>query len=91
MSANQPRYSKEEFVRRGDAIFESEIRAKLSRENPRSFVAIDIETGAYEVDADEMTASKRLRDRVPDAQIWMRRVGSRYARHFGGRPLKEAP
>ena len=90
MSANACRYSKEEMVERGEAIFEKDIRPKLKREKKRDFVAIDIETGAYEIDADEMAASNRLRGRVPDAQIWMRRVGSRYARHFGGREKEAA-
>src|SRR5712692_3625955 len=86
MAVNRPRYSKEEFARRGEAIFERDIRPKLKGANPRDFVLIDIETGAYEVDADEMAASDRLDARVPDAQVWMRRVGSPYARSFGGRP-----
>jgi hypothetical protein len=80
-----PRYSKDEFARRGEAIFEKEIRPKLKNENLRDFVLIDIETGAYEIDSDEDVASDRLRARVPDAQIWMRRVGSRISRQFGGR------
>ncbi len=41
-----------------------------------------IQTGAYEIDADELVASDRLLARHPDAQIWLTRVGSRYARHF---------
>jgi hypothetical protein len=90
MAAPAQRYSKDEMSERADAIFEK-IRPYLKKAKKRDFLAIDVETGAYEIDADEMTASKRLRDGVPDAQIWMRRVGSRYARHFGGRPLKEAP
>ena len=80
-----PRYSKEEFARRGEAIFEQEIRPKLKGRNPRDFVLIDIETGCYEIDADEDAASDRLAARIPDAQIWMRRVGSRVSRRFGGR------
>ena len=90
MSANTRRYSKEEMSERADAIFEK-IRPYLKKAKKRDFLAIDVETGAYEVDVDEMTACKRLRARITDAQVWMRRVGSRYARHFGGRPLKEAP
>jgi hypothetical protein len=31
-------------------------------------VAIDIETGAYEIDGDELAAPDRLLARVPDAQ-----------------------
>ena len=50
------------------------------------FAAIDIETGAYEIDASELRASDRLEARVPDAQVWIRRIGSRYARRFGPRP-----
>jgi hypothetical protein len=80
-----PRYTKEEFARRGEAIFDKEIRAAVKGRDPQEFVLIDIETGAFEVDADEDAASDRLLARVPDAQIWMRRVGSRAARRFGGR------
>ncbi len=79
----QPRYSKEEFARRGDEIYERALRPTLERGNEGRFVAIDIETGAYEIDADELTASDRLLDRVPNAQIWLRRIGSRYAHRFG--------
>jgi hypothetical protein len=80
---SQPRYTKEEFARRGDAIYENELRSVLEAGNEGKFVAIDIETGAYEVDSDELAASDRLLTRVPSAQIWLRRIGSRYARHFG--------
>ena len=86
----QPRYSKEEFARRGDAIYESELRPILEKGNEGKFVAIDIETGAYEVDVDELAASDRLSTRVPNAQIWLRRIGSRYARHFGSYPRSPA-
>jgi hypothetical protein len=84
-----PRYSKEEFARRGDAIFERDIRPKLDAGQAGKFVAIDIETGAYEVDADEMAASDRLQRRNADAQIWLRKVGSPHARHFGPRSRSE--
>jgi hypothetical protein len=90
MGAPQRRYSKEEMAQRGQAIFENQICQQLKKARKRDFLAIDVETGAFEVDADEMSASNRLHARIPDAQIWMRRVGSRYARHFGGRPIKEA-
>jgi hypothetical protein len=79
----QPRYSKEEFARRGDEIYERVLRGSLESGNEGRFVAIDIETGDYEIDADELTASDRLLARVPNAQIWLRRIGSRYAHRFG--------
>jgi hypothetical protein len=46
-------------------------------------VVIDIDTGAYEIDEDELAASDRLLARNSDAQLWVTRVGSRYARRFG--------
>jgi len=82
MAATQPRYSKDEFARRGDAIYERDIRPLVEPKRRGEFVAIDIETGAYEVDPDELAASDRLLARVPNAQTWLRRVGWRYARHW---------
>jgi hypothetical protein len=85
VATNKRRYSKDEFARRGEAIFARDIRPHLAGRDENEFVAIDIETGAYEVDADELAACDRLLARVPGAQTWLRRVGSRSARHFGGR------
>ena len=81
----EPRYSKEEFARRGDEICEREVRPCVGSEDLGKFVVIDIETGAYEIDHNELAASDRLIARRLDAQIWKRRVGSRYARRSGPR------
>jgi hypothetical protein len=75
----------EEFTRRGEAIFEHDIRPKVQNEDENAFVLIDIETGDFKVDKEEMAASDRLLTRLPRAQVWMRKVGSLIARHFGGR------
>ena len=85
MASTQRRYSKEDFAQRGDAIYDNDIRPHLKNEDAGKFVAIDIATGAYEIDEDELEAGKRLRARVPEAQIWIVRVGSRYVHRFGGR------
>jgi len=85
MAVLQPRYSREEFARRGDEIYERDICPLVEIGNEGKYVAIDIETGAYEIDADELTASDRLLARQPEAQIWLRQIGSRYARRFGPR------
>jgi len=78
-----PRYSKEEFARRGDEIYERKIRPQVTPNDEGKFVLIDIETGDYEIDEDEVTAHDRLVSRRPDAQVWVTQVGSRYARRFG--------
>ena len=83
MAVSQPRYSKEEFARRGDEIYERDIRPHIEAGNEGQFVVIDLDTGAYEIDMDELVASDRLLARHPDAQVWLTRVRSRYARRFG--------
>ena len=88
--SNQPRYSKDEFARRGDAIYENHLCAQLEKGNEGKFVAIDIDSGAYEIDGDELAASDRLTARFPNAQIWLRRIGSRYAHRFGSYPRSPA-
>lgn len=91
MASTKRRYSKEEFARRGDAIYDKEVRPQLKPDDEEKFVAIDIETRTFEIDEDEMEAGDRLLARIPEAQIWMVRVGSRYAHRFGGRERREAP
>jgi hypothetical protein len=78
-------YRKEKFARRGDAIYEKEILPKLTAKDAGKFLAIDIETGAYEMAADEMKAGDKLLARLPEAQIWMVRVGHRSVHRIGSR------
>ncbi len=80
--SRQRRYSREEVARRGDGIYEREVLPLLSSADEGKYALIDIETADYEIDRDEIAASDRLLARHPDAQVWMRQVGSRYARRF---------
>jgi predicted solute-binding protein len=87
----KPRYSREEVVELGEAAFERDVAAKLSEQDLRNFVAIDVNTGAFEVDADEGRAIRRLLDRNPGTQFWLRRVGSSIAHSFGPRIEYQPP
>jgi hypothetical protein len=91
MASTHRRYSKEEFARRGDAIYEKDIRPNLKAEEDGKFIAIDIETGAYELGTDELEACDRLRARLPGAQVWLKQVGSPYLHRFGGRGPRGRP
>ena len=84
MVANNRRYDKEEFARRGDALVEAKVRPHLTAADKDKFVALDIETGEYELDKNEMKAVERLRKRVPDPQIWLVHVTLGYLHRFGG-------
>jgi hypothetical protein len=88
----QPRYSKEEFAQRGDEIYQSQVRQQIDEEIDRGkIVAIDIETGAFEVADDLLVASKHLVARLPDAQTWFVRIGHLAVDRFGARSLRTKP
>ena len=86
--SEQASYERGEITRRGNRLFEQEIRQQLPADaEARKFVAIDVETGDFEVDESDVKAMDRLEGRNPDAEgrIFLRRVGSKSAYHFGGR------
>jgi hypothetical protein len=90
MTVRQPRYSKEEFARRGNEIYESQVRAQVEEGNHGKIVAIDIETGAFEVADTPMVAVDRLYERKPDAQPWVIRIGHQAVFRFGSRSLRNS-
>ena len=90
MTVRQPRYPKEEFARRGDEIYENQVRSHVEEGNHGKIVAIDIETGAFELADDTMIAARELYARVPDAQPWLIRIGYRAVHRFGARSLKDS-
>ena len=90
MILRQPRYSKEEFARRGNEIYETQIRPHLEKQHHGKIVAIDIETGAFEMADTPITATDRLYQRYPDAQPWVIRIGHRALYRFGYRSLNKS-
>lgn len=83
MTVRQPRYSKEEFARRGSELYDTQVRSLVEEGNYGRIVAIDIETGAFEVADDSLTAAKQLLKRCPDAQIFGIRIGLPAVHRFG--------
>jgi hypothetical protein len=59
-------------------------------DNIGKIIAIDVDTGDYEIDRDGLTASKRLRARHPDAVILGLRIGYDAVEAFGGAALRPA-
>lgn len=80
----KPRCSKEEFAQRGDETYLHNIYASSHKQDEGKFAAIDIETGAFEIDTDKLVASDRLFARYPDAQIGLVKIGSRHVWRLGG-------
>ena len=89
MAVRRPWYGKEEFARRGNEISERHIRPQVEAGNHGKIITIDVETGAYEMVEDVLTASDRLLARSPDAQAWFVRIGARAVHRFGPHRLTE--
>jgi hypothetical protein len=70
-----PRYTGEEVAARGQAIYEQQIRDKLEPEHVGKFLVIDVETGEYELDADDVAAMKRAAQKHPADVLYGMRIG----------------
>ena len=79
----QPTFSKEEHARRGTELYEHGIRQQVEVDHFGEIVAIDIETGDFEIALKTLAAAHRLRERNPAAQIWIVRIGHRGVHRFG--------
>ena len=67
----------------GANIFDRQVRSALRPEDDGKFVAIDVETGDYEIDEDDYGAVARLRSRRPAADVWLMRAGYPAAYQIG--------
>ena len=73
---NQAHLSPREVVRRGKEWYENEIRAEVDEEKDWGKpLVIDINTGHYEIDEDELAAARRAFARNPDAELYFMRIG----------------
>jgi hypothetical protein len=77
-------YTREEIVRRGQALYDEQIRSTVEPDHKGEFLVLDIETGAYEIDADELAALDRAKAKDPDAPLYLLRIGSPAAYKLGG-------
>ena len=78
-----PTLSGEEIERRGQELYE-QIRREVEPGNDGKLCVIDVETGGYEIDGDEIAASRRALARHPGAALWAVRIGYNAVHAFGG-------
>jgi len=83
MPSNGPRYSKDDIYRRAKEQY-AKIKQDVSPGNKGKILAIDIETGEYEIDEDQIQAAERLFARLPDPQVFYFRIGYRAVHSFAG-------
>ena len=84
MRSAYAKYSPKEVELRGEEIYARQIRQAVEDGNKGKFVVIDVETGQYEVDADDLQATKRALANRPDAVLYGVRIGYPTAYTLGG-------
>ena len=83
------RFSAEEVGRRGQELYEQQIRAQVETlENIGKIVVIDIETGAFEISQDGLTANKRALANHPEGTFYGVRVGYEAVESLSGGGLR---
>ncbi len=78
-------YTTEEVVRNGREIYEREVRAQVETSHDGEFVVVDVITGAWEVDEDDVAASERVLANNSEAVLYFARVGRQAAYRLGHR------
>lgn len=84
------RYSPEEIARLGDQIYRRDIRDKVMPRDKGKFLVLDIESGGYEMDEDDLSAEEVLRARRQSGVLFGLRVGYTSAYTLAGRMVEDA-
>ena len=77
MSVTRPQRTLEELDRLAHEVYNRHVLRMLRPEDDGKFIALDVETGDYEIDADDYAAVTRLEARNPKAEVWLMRAGHR--------------
>ena len=72
-----------EIVRKARKIYEGQLRSVLEPEHIGKFLIIDVKSGDYEVDTNDIAASKRAHIKHPDGEFFGMRVGYRTSGTLG--------
>jgi hypothetical protein len=79
----------EEICRIGEEIYRRDIRPKVMPQHKGKFLVVDIESGDYEMDEDDLRAEEKLRARRPEGVFFLLRVGYATAYTLGGTMVED--
>ena len=86
------KYTVQEVCERARNIYLEQIKHLVEPIENGKFIVIDIESGDYEIDEDDIAADERLNERRPDAVGYLGRIGyeTAYRIGFGGARTDDA-
>jgi hypothetical protein len=79
--------SAREIASRGRNIYNTRLREKLERDHFGKFLVIDVDTGEYEIDEDDLKASLRAFEKNPEGSRYGLRIGFRASGTIGGKRI----
>jgi hypothetical protein len=82
---SQTSYRADEVVRRGEEIYQRDLKSKVEPIHNGEILVLDIDTGDYEIDREEVAALKRAIDRHPNGTRYIKRIGFPATHRLGGR------
>ena len=82
-------YTNEEIAHRGNQLYQQTIRNQVLPYHKGKFLVLDIESGDYEVDEDDLSAEEALRLRRPAGILFGLRIGYTSAYTLSGRMIEE--
>lgn len=85
------RLTADEIGARGEEIYARTLRDKVEAGNIGKLLAIDVHTGEYEIGTEHLETVHRLRERQPDAEVYLIKVGYPATAVIGGRLLPNPP
>lgn len=80
-----------QIAERGAQIYSQRLRQLLEPTHKGKYVVIDVDSGAFEIDADRMAATDRAREKWPAARLYLARVGYDTVGRIGGRLAAKLP
>jgi hypothetical protein len=80
-----------ELARRGREYYDRFLRARLEPQSDGKFLALEVETGDYELGDSSLDALDRAETKHPDSVFCILRVGHRTAGRIGAQPRRGQP
>ena len=84
------RVDPEQLAHEAAALYQARLRSLLEPQHDGEFVVINLDTGEYEVDADDLAASRRALARFGSARLFTLRVGRTTAYRIGAGSVRPA-
>ena len=72
-----------ELARKSELFYETRLKTQLEASHPNAFVAIEPESGDYQLGTTMTEAMDAARSRHPDRLVYVMRVGQSAAVHIG--------